>query len=291
MSLAMVQIRKDLLRCWDNFSKKDRKQLLREFIQTHDDLTGPELDKSLEHTAPLLLARLTASLRLTYLTIPESLLEQILAVNIFLKSAGGLSFVEQFVDVGGPLALLDIIALKQTPETCKTCALQTLRNLGDRGIRYKSIMCESNAIKVTTECLARSDDEGTRVEARELLLELGTTAASKKWCRQVYIAFIALLASRSPRANHLALGALRILQPVVGEVVPGMVEPLLHLFDTPHLEVLLEVCVFVEQLITSVEISTGVRNSILTGLVQKLRPGLNTDTVFTAELLHDLKEG
>ena len=48
----------DILRLWDTSSKKDRKKLLREFIQTHDNLTGPELDSNLEHTAPLLLARL-----------------------------------------------------------------------------------------------------------------------------------------------------------------------------------------------------------------------------------------
>lgn len=268
-----------ILRMWDTSSKKDRKKLLREFIQTHDNLTGPELDSNLEHTAPLLLARLTASLKLTSLSVPESLLEQILSINIFLKSAGGLSFVEQFIDVGGPLALLDIVALKQAPDNCKTCAIQCLINLADRGIRYKAILCESNCVKIVTECLARSDDEYTRVEARELLLELGTTAANKKWCRQVYIAFIALLASRSPRANHLAIGALRILQPIIGEVVPGIVEPLLALLDTPHLEVLLEVCVFIEQLICSneekpmvVSVSQSVRNSILSGLVNKLRP-------------------
>ena len=157
-----------ILRLWDTSSKKDRKKLLREFIQTHDNLTGPELDSNLEHTAPLLLARLTASLKLTSLSVPESLLEQILAINIFLKSAGGLSFVEQFIDVGGPLAPLDIIALKQAPDNCKTCAIQCLINLADRGIRYKAILCESNCIKIVTECLARSDDEYTRVEAREL---------------------------------------------------------------------------------------------------------------------------
>jgi len=233
--------------------------------------------------------------KLTSLSVPESLLEQILAINIFLKSAGGLSFVEQFIDVGGPLALLDIIALKQAPDNCKTCAIQCLINLADRGIRYKAILCESNCIKIVTECLARSDDEYTRVEARELLLELGTTAANKKWSRQVYIAFIALLASRSPRANHLAIGALKILQPIIGEVVPGIVEPLLNLLETPHLEVLLEVCVFIEQLICSnkekihvVNVSQSVRNSILSGLVDKLRPRTGTDNFFGNEVVGEL---
>lgn len=276
----MVQLSngKDVLTLWDQSSKKDRKKLLQNFIHFHTDLTGPELDQCLEHTAPLLLARLTASLRLTYLSISESLFEQISAVEVFLKSAGGLSFVEQFLDVGGPLALLDIIALKQTSEVAKAKALKTLQILADRGIRYKAVICESNGIKIATECLARSDNEDTRVASRELLLELGLCPASKKWGRQVYVAFIALLASKSPRANHLAIGALRVLQPVVGYVIPGIYQPLINLFDTPHLEVLLEVCVFIREILIDhkeiIEIKEDLRDQILQGIVDKLRPNL-----------------
>lgn len=273
---------KDVLALWDQSSKKDRKKLLASFIQIHDNLTGPELDQCLEHTAPLLLARLSASLRLTYLSISESLFEQISAVEIFLKSAGGLTFVEQFIDVGGPLALLDIIALKQTPEICKCKALNTLQILADRGIRYKTLICESNGIKITTEALARSDSEDTRVAARELLLELGLTPGSKKWGKQVYIAFIALLASRSPRANHLAIGALRIIQPVVGFVIPGILKPLINLLDTPHLEVLLETCVFIKNILIDhvgiIKLDDDLKKKILQGLVEKLRPDLVDDT-------------
>jgi len=290
MTAVAKGYRKDILDSWDKSSKNDRKQLLSDFLNAHMFVTGPELEKSLDHTAPLLFARLTASLRMTYLSVPDSLFEQIAAVEVFIKAAGGLNFVEQFVDVGGPIALLDIIALKQVPSHCKTQALQTLISLAESGLRYKCILCESNCIKVVTECLARTDDEDTRVTARELLLQIGLVPPSKKWCSQIYIAFIALLASRSPRANHLAVGGLRRLQPLLGEVLPGIVDPLINLLGTLHLEVLLEACQLIKQLVDFEKTSDGVRNSIFQSLILKLKLGHTNEGTFTPDLISQLND-
>merc|ERR1711988_1680891 len=204
--------RKDILDSWDKSSKNDRKQLLSDFLNAHMFVTGPELEKSLDHTAPLLFARLTASLRMTYLSVPDSLFEQIASVELFIKAARG------------------------------------------------------------------------------LLLQIGLVPPSKKWCSQIYIAFIALLASRSPRANHLAVGGLRRLQPLLGEVLPGIVDPLVNLLGTLHLEVLLEACQLIKQLVDFEKTSDGVRNSIFQSLILKLKLGNTNEGTFTPDLISQLND-
>ena len=53
MTAVAKGYRKDILDSWDKSSKNDRKQLLSDFLNAHMFVTGPELEKSLDHTAPL----------------------------------------------------------------------------------------------------------------------------------------------------------------------------------------------------------------------------------------------
>ena len=65
-------------------------------------------------------------------------------------------------------------------------------------------------IKSICECLAHSNSEDTQESARQLLQELGQ--GNPKYQMQVYKGLIALLPSTSPKAQQVALQALRFMQ-------------------------------------------------------------------------------
>jgi hypothetical protein len=55
-----------ILREWDKGLVPLRKRILVDFIRTHQNKTGTELEEELAHSASLFLTRITAWIRLTY---------------------------------------------------------------------------------------------------------------------------------------------------------------------------------------------------------------------------------
>ena len=75
----------------------------------------------------------------------------------------------------------------------------------------------------------------TQEHARQLLQLLAD--GNPKFEVQVYKGLIALLPASNPRTQQMALQALRFVQPIVKNANQALVEPLLDVLKTQHLEV------------------------------------------------------
>ncbi|VDH94243.1 Hypothetical predicted protein, partial [Mytilus galloprovincialis] len=224
----------NLLQEWDKGSKVVRAKILIDFVRQNQNKTGPELEQEFAQAASLFLTRLTAWLRLTYM-IGTSLNEQLRAISIFLSASSGHKFMAEFIEVGGVLTLLEIIGLKQAKEDDKLESLKCLQCVANAGRKYKELICESYGIRAVAECLAKAKSEETQDACRNLLLMLAQ--GNFKFEVQVYKGLIALLPCTSPKAQQMAAQSLRVVQPIVKSANPSIVEPLLNLLKTLHLEV------------------------------------------------------
>ncbi|XP_072254314.1 armadillo-like helical domain containing protein 1, partial [Pyxicephalus adspersus] len=150
-------------------------------------------------------------------------------------SSGSGRYKVEFVEVGGILTLLEVLGLDQISEPNKVEALKILQILGRSGRTYKELICESYGVRAAAECLAKSKLEETQEQA-QVLLEL-LAHGNPKYQTQVYKGLIALLACDSAKAQHLTLQTLRTVQGIVKTAHPSIVEPLLAVLQSMHLEV------------------------------------------------------
>lgn len=253
-----------LFKEWDKGNEVVRKKILTGFIEQSKNKTGPELEQDFAEGASLMLIRLTAWLRLTYM-FGSALTEQLESIEIFLSASSGHRFMTEFIEVGGILTLLDIISLKQVTEINKAKSLKCLQHIANSGRKYKELICESYGIRAIVECLAKSKCEETQEYCQEILLSL--SQGNPKFEQQLYKALIALLPCTSPKAQQIAVSSLRIVQPVVKIAIPMMVQCLLNLLKTMHLEVQYEVIEFIKELM-----DYEVADALLEGLVKLLCP-------------------
>ena len=266
MSYAATAVAKmqALLSKWDKGSAVVRGDILQDFLKSNVGKTGPDLELEFGQAASLFLARLTAWIRLTYMT-GTCLGAQLKAIHVFLSATSGHHFMAEFLEVGGILTLLEIIGLKQSKELDKSDALKLLIVIASAGRQYKELICESYGIRSVAECLAKSKLEETQENARVLLQLLAQ--GNPKYEMQVYKGLIALLPSSSPKAQQMALQNLRIVQCIVKVANPSLVEPLLNLLSTVHLEVQYEAIEFIRELM-----SYDVQDQLLEALVKALHP-------------------
>ncbi|KAK3794480.1 hypothetical protein RRG08_003633 [Elysia crispata] len=256
----------NILQEWDKGAKSVRRKILQDFIEQNQNKTGPELEQEFAQAASLFLTRLTAWLRLSYMT-GNCLNELLQSITIFLSASSGHKFMTEFMEVGGTLTLLEIIGLKQAKEHDKAEALKCLHHIANAGRKYKELICESYGIRAVAECLAKSKGEETQDACKNLLLMLAQ--GNPKFQNQVYKGLIALLPCSSPKAQQMACNALRVVQPTVGSANATIIEPLLNLLRTLHLEVQFEAIELIKDLM-----DYEVADSLLSGLVALLRPAL-----------------
>ncbi|MGH0143482.1 UNVERIFIED_CONTAM: hypothetical protein FKN15_046210 [Acipenser sinensis] len=233
------------LQDWDQGSKAVRSRMLSDFINQHSGKTGPELELEFAQAASLFLARLTSWLRLTYMT-GTYLDQQLQAIGVFLSAASNHHFLIEFLEVGGVLTLLEILGQEQSREEIQVETLKLLQTIANAGRKYKELICESYGVRVIAECLALSKTEESQDQARFLLESLAH--GNPKYQNQVYKGLIALLPCTSPKAQQLALQTLRITQVIVKTAHPSIVEPLLNLLRSLHLEVQYEAIELIREL-------------------------------------------
>ncbi|CAG5122779.1 unnamed protein product, partial [Candidula unifasciata] len=254
----------DIIGKWDKGTTKVRKRLLQDFVVANQGKTGPEVEHYFAQAESLFLFRMTSWLRLTYMT-GTCTHEILCAVAVFLSVSNGHKFMADFIESGGTLTLLEIIDFKQTREVDKREALKCLYSLGNAGRKYKELICECSGIRAVAECLARSKQEETQNACKTLLLLLAD--GNPKFKNQVYKGLIAILTCNSPKAHQLACNALRTVQPIVASVNSAIIEPLLKLLGSLHLEVQFEVTELLKDLM-----HYEAADAILTELVALLRP-------------------
>ncbi|RNA14190.1 hypothetical protein BpHYR1_002495 [Brachionus plicatilis] len=264
-----------LLKEWDKGSMSVRRDILNDFIFQHQNTTGTEIEEEFAHSASLFFTRITSWLRLTYM-VGTCLSEQLKAVKIFLNTSSSNKFLSEFLEVGCLYTLLEIINLKQAAETNKTLALDILNCIANFGRNYKEIICECYGIRSIAECMAKSKSESTQIQANYLLENLAK--GNPKFQMQVYKGLIALLPCSSPKAQELAAQTLKVVQPIVGESNQSLVEPLIALLQSLHIEVQYEAIELIKLLM-----DYNVKDPLIKSLVYILKPPKKLDQIKTEE--------
>nr|XP_054391870.1 armadillo-like helical domain containing protein 1 isoform X7 [Pongo abelii] len=291
---------------WDNAGKVARSHILDKFIETNQGKTAPELEQEFSQGASLFLVRLTTSLRITYMT--DSCLEKLLrSIGIFLSAVSSNRYLIEFLEVGGVLTLLEILGLEKIKEEAKKESVKLLQVIANSGRTYKELICESYGVRSIAEFLAKSKSEETQEEVQVLLDSL--VHGNPKYQNQVYKGLIALLPCESPKAQQLSLQTLRTAQPIIGTTHPSIVDCVLKVLGTMHLEVQYEVGVsdggscwwphllFYEErhlppptCLTAIElikdlVGYDVRQALLKGLVELLIPSVKENSKLQAKIL------
>ncbi|KAJ8375362.1 hypothetical protein SKAU_G00059420 [Synaphobranchus kaupii] len=174
-------------------------------------------------------------------------------------------YLIEFIEVGGVLTLLEILGEEDISDEDKTEALLLLLIVSNAGQKFKELICESHGVRAIAECLVKSEVENTQETACNLLESLAHS--NHRFQGQVYKGLVTLLTCSSPNAQQLALQTLRIVQKIVKTAHPCVVEPLLNLLKSFHLEVQYETLQLIRDL-TEYE----VREAVLRGLVVLLKP-------------------
>ncbi|XP_022615323.1 uncharacterized protein C1orf228 homolog [Seriola dumerili] len=252
------------LREWDRGDTTVRSRMLNTFLSQNAGKSFYELECEFAQVSSLFLARLTTWTRLTYM-FGTFLGLQLKAIRIFLSASGHDQYLMEFLEDGGVLTLLDILSHTQSKEEDKAEALHLLLTVSNAGHKYKEIICESHGVKVIAERLVESNTEETQKTAWALLESL--SQGNPKYQNQIYRILIALMACNSPKAQQLVLHTLRTLQSKKKTAHHSIVEPLLNMLRSLHLEVQGEAI----NLILDLK-CYDVRPMLLSGLVALLRP-------------------
>ncbi|XP_043860632.1 armadillo-like helical domain containing protein 1 [Dromiciops gliroides] len=264
---------------WDNAGKAARSHILDKFIRFNHSKTAPELEQEFSQGASLFLVRLTTWLRLTYMT--GACLNRLLkSIGIFLSAVSCNRYLVEFLEVGGVLTLLEILGLEKIKEEDKKEAVLLLQMVANCGRKYKELICESYGVRSIAEFMAKSKCEDTQEEVQILLDSL--VHGNPKYQNQVYKGLIALMPCASPKAQQLSLQTLRIAQAIVGTVHPTIVDFLLGVLRTMHLEVQYEAIELIKDLV-----NTEVRTALLKGLVALLKPSAKDTTKLQPKILED----
>ncbi|GAB5574993.1 armadillo-like helical domain containing protein 1 isoform X2 [Prionailurus iriomotensis] len=198
------------LQDWDNAGKVARSHILNTFIETNQGKTAPELEQEFSQGASLFLN------------------------DSHLYDCSNQYLIE-FLEVGGVLTLLEILGLEKIKEEDKKESIRLLQVIANSGRKYKELICESYGVRSIAEFLAKSKSEETQEEVQILLDSL--VHGNPKYQNQVYKGLIALLPCASPKAQQLSLQTLRTAQSIVGTTHPSIVDCVLKVLRTMHLEV------------------------------------------------------
>ncbi|XP_068395848.1 armadillo-like helical domain containing protein 1 [Eschrichtius robustus] len=267
------------LQDWDNAGKVARSHILNNFIETNQGKTAPELEQEFSQGASLFLVRLTTWLRLTYMT--GSRLDKLLrSIGIFLSAVSSNRYLVEFLEVGGALTLLEILALKKIEEEDKKESIKLLQVIANSGRKYKELICESYGVRSIAEFLAKSKSEETQEEVQILLDSL--IHSNPKYQNQVYKGLIALLPCASPKAQQLSLQTLRTAQSIIGTTHPGIVDGVLKVLRTMHLEVQYEAIELIKDLV-----NYDVCPALLKGLVALLIPSFEETGKQQSQIVSD----
>ncbi|XP_037683345.1 armadillo-like helical domain containing protein 1 isoform X3 [Choloepus didactylus] len=267
------------LQDWDNAGKVTRSHILNNFIETNQGKTAPELEQEFSQGASLFLVRLTTWLRLTYMT-GSCLIKLLKSIGIFLSSVSSNRYLIEFLEVGGVLTLLEILGLERTKEEDKKESIKLLQLIANSGRKYKELICESYGVRSIAEFLAKSKSEETQEEVQVLLDSL--VHGNPKYQNQVYKGLIALLPCASPKAQQLSLQTLKTAQSIIGVTHPSIVDCMLKVLRTMHLEVQYEAIQLIKDLV-----NYDVRPALLKGLVALLIPSVKETTKLQPKILND----
>ncbi|VDP87717.1 unnamed protein product [Echinostoma caproni] len=171
----------------------------------------------------------------------------------------------EFLEHGGVLCLQELCVSPHGKEIDKRWALQVLSCVANAGTRYKETICECYGIRAVAECMAKSTSEETQEAARNLLEILAE--GNPRFADQVYKGLIGVLPCHSPKAQQLALQTIRVLQSTRETANRALIDRIIYLLESLHLEVQSAVIELVRDLM-----HFDIADDILAALVALLRP-------------------
>nr|XP_028690253.1 armadillo-like helical domain containing protein 1 isoform X3 [Macaca mulatta] len=196
----------------------------------------------------------------------------------FLDRRANNRYLIEFLEVGGVLTLLEILGLEKIKEEAKKESVKLLQVIANSGRTYKELICESYGVRSIAEFLAKSKSEETQEEVQVLLDSL--VHGNPKYQNQVYKGLIALLPCESPKAQQLSLQTIRTAQSIIGTTHPSIVDCVLKVLGTMHLEVQYEAIELIKDLV-----GYDVRQALLKGLVALLIPSVKETSKLQAKIL------
>ncbi|EQB77471.1 hypothetical protein CB1_000365059 [Camelus ferus] len=202
------------------------------------------------------------------------------SIGVFLSAVSSNHYLIEFLEVGGVLTLLEILALENIKEEGKKESIRLLQVIANSGRKYKELICESYGVRSIAEFLAKSKSEETQEEVQVLLDSL--VHGNPKYQNQVYKGLIALLPCASPKAQQLSLQTLRTAQSIVGTTHPSIVDNVLKVLSTMHLEVQYEAIELIKDLV-----NYDVCPALLKGLVALLIPSFKETSKLQPKILND----
>uniref|UniRef100_A0A3Q0KMJ5 Armadillo-like helical domain containing protein 1 n=2 Tax=Schistosoma mansoni TaxID=6183 RepID=A0A3Q0KMJ5_SCHMA len=253
-----------LLRQWDCASEEKRRQLLDDFIKQYYNRTGPDLESEFAQMASLFLARICVWIKLTYMS-GTCLTEQLQALHVFLSASNSYNYLLEFLEHGGVLCLQEVCISSSAKEVDKRWALKVLSCVANAGTHYKETICECYGIRAVAECMAKSKSEETQESARDLLEILAE--GNPRFSDQVYKGLIGVLPCNSPKAQQLALQSIRILQAKRNTANRALIDRIVYLLESLHLEVQSAVIELVRVLM-----GFDIVDDILMALITLLKP-------------------
>jgi len=250
----------DILKEWDA-NRSQRQNLLSEFLAMTEDKTAIDLSNSLGHHTSLLFARFIASLRLHYNNQGVGLLLD--AIHRFTGATGGLEYVDELIESGTLLTLIEMLSLENPTEADKNSSIRVVYSISLYGLKYKEIICKVGSIRVICECLAKAKMPDLKQNCFFLLDSL--VKGNPRYTASIYRALIALLPADSSTAVQVSLQILRKIQPSV-DPIKELISPLLGTLGSYHGEVRYEAKLFIILLADNQIIA----DQLLLGLVKSL---------------------
>ncbi|CAH8640661.1 unnamed protein product [Heterobilharzia americana] len=193
------------------------------------------------------------------------LTEQLQALHIFLSASSSRNYLLEFLEHGGVLCLQELCISSTSKEVDKLWALKVLSCVADAGTRYKQTICECYGIRAVAECMAKSKSEDTQEVARDLLEMLAE--GNPRFSDQVYKGLIGVLPCNSPKAQQLALQSIRVLQSKRNTANRALIDRIIYLLESLHLEVQSAVIELVRVLM-----DFDIADDILLALITLLKP-------------------
>ena len=176
--------------------------MLERFTHRHR-AAGARLEFTYGNGASLLLARVVAWMRLSYLHSGATRL-QLETLLVFLRSSNGSRYLVEFLEAGGLLTLLQLLTAQHrgVEKSVKHAAMQVLECMLGAGKVYREMVCKYQGVDALLGVLEEAAGSESQHLACELVLQLGM--GSPAYTVLVLEKIVDVLPCGNPGAQHNA---------------------------------------------------------------------------------------
>eukprot|EP00039_Didymoeca_costata_P010232 m.137198 g.137198 ORF g.137198 m.137198 type:complete len:415 (-) comp14747_c0_seq5:1303-2547(-) len=171
MKIAHHSTLGSLLEEWDQNAFSGRRKMLTHFVQQTQGMTESQLEKYFFHGASLVLTRISAWFRLSYLNVKNAIPLQLKAFKIF--CAAGQKYIIELLEVGVHLSVIDILSMpiETVSEESIQEVVELLLCICEAGTVYRDVLYKCNVLLRVGKCLSITKYSKTRQSCFEFLLQ------------------------------------------------------------------------------------------------------------------------